>query len=188
MGNQQINLAPQDQFGNTFFGKFILWAVSIGRYIVVIVELIVISAFFSRFYFDKKLTDLNRSIEQKTAVITANTEFEARFRETQNRLNLTSSIISAQPPTQSLLADIEILLPSSVYLSSFSFTGKVLSLRGFALSETSLTLFLRNLKSHPRLSQINLGQLTLNSEEQTGIEFSVSAEYQNETTTKSKPS
>ena len=66
-----INLLPQSEFGQTFWGRFLKWAVSTGRYFLIFVELVVIIAFMSRFKLDKDLADLADNIAGKKAVLEA---------------------------------------------------------------------------------------------------------------------
>jgi hypothetical protein len=69
MPKQEINLLPREEFEKKPIGKFLTWALSIGRYIIIFTELIVILAFLSRFKLDRDLSDLNQSIREKQAVI-----------------------------------------------------------------------------------------------------------------------
>ena len=67
--NISVNLLTQDDFSSSPIGKVFLWALSVGRYIVVITELIVILSFLSRFKLDRDLTDVNEAIEKQKAII-----------------------------------------------------------------------------------------------------------------------
>jgi hypothetical protein len=66
MPKKEINLLPKEEFEKKPLGKFLVWALSIGRYIVIFTELIVILAFLSRFKLDRDLADLNQSVREKT--------------------------------------------------------------------------------------------------------------------------
>lgn len=174
----QINLAPQDKLASSILGKLLTWSLSAGRIIVVFTELVVISAFLSRFFLDNQLRSLNSSIEQKSAIITASADFEKNFRELQNRILLASTIAASQTPSQDFLLDIETLLPQPVYITQLSLNDHLVSLAGIAPSEASLTQLLKNLKTHPRLSNISLGQLSTEVGQSQGIEFTVTANWQ----------
>jgi hypothetical protein len=62
-----VNLLPQDPFFETVFGRFLKWALSIGRYIVIFTELIVILSFASRFTLDRMVTDLTHPQSKRTS-------------------------------------------------------------------------------------------------------------------------
>ena len=53
-----INLLPKTEFELSFWGRFIKWALSTGRYIIILTELVVIIAFMSRFKLDRDASDV----------------------------------------------------------------------------------------------------------------------------------
>ena len=84
----KINLLPVDPFEQGFWGRFLKWGLSVGRYIVIATELVVILAFLSRFKLDRDLSDLNETIAEKQAVLAAYSTLEADYRELAGRLDL----------------------------------------------------------------------------------------------------
>src|SRR3990167_1085348 len=91
-----INLLPQEEFESSTFGRVLKWLLSSFRIMVIITELVVMTAFLSRFWLDAKTTDLNDSIKQKQAVIESQNNFEKEFRKTQNRLVIFKEVTEAQ--------------------------------------------------------------------------------------------
>ena len=85
MPAKTINLLIHTDFDKTFLGKFLRWSLTYGRYIIICTEIIVLLAFIYRFSLDRKITDLNDEIEQKSAIIAANSNFEEQFRNLQFR-------------------------------------------------------------------------------------------------------
>jgi hypothetical protein len=61
----EVNLLPKDPFLSTSLGKLLQWSLTVGRYLVIFTELIVVSSFAARFSLDRQVTDLNASILQK---------------------------------------------------------------------------------------------------------------------------
>ena len=82
-----INLLIQEGFEHTQLGKILNWLLTAGRTIVVVTELVVITAFLSRFWLDKTLTDLNEQNALKKAQVEASLPFEKDFRAIQSRLS-----------------------------------------------------------------------------------------------------
>ena len=82
-----VNLVPKDPFFQTMFGKSLKWALSVGRYIVIFTELVVIMSFATRFTLDRQVTDLNASINQKKMVIESYGELEKNFLLVQQQIN-----------------------------------------------------------------------------------------------------
>ena len=83
---RQINLLPQEEFAASTLGRVLNWLLTTFRYIVIVTEIVVMTAFLSRFWLDAKSTDLNELIKQKQAVIAASADFEKEFRLTKDNL------------------------------------------------------------------------------------------------------
>ena len=81
-----INLLGQEDLSHTPGGRMVQWAMTYGRYIMILTEIVVLGAFVSRFSLDRKLTDLKEEITQKQAIIEANSELEQNIRTLQNQL------------------------------------------------------------------------------------------------------
>ncbi|MBI1869435.1 hypothetical protein HYS11_00505, partial [Candidatus Gottesmanbacteria bacterium] len=115
-----INLLPGGKDGKRYGGKFLQWALTYGRYIIIFTELIVLIAFFSRFKFDQELSDLHEIIQQKQAVISSVAEFETEVHLLQARIAQIKTIDrnhELYPKTLHLLDD---LLPDDVVLKRLS--------------------------------------------------------------------
>ena len=81
----EINLLPKERWETGVLGKLLKWALNIGRYVVVFTELVVIGAFLYRFGLDRQLTDLKEEIGQKQALVESFGDFEAKFRDLQEK-------------------------------------------------------------------------------------------------------
>src|SRR5688500_5727921 len=81
-----INLLSREGFEYTQLGKTLAWLLSAGRTIVIVTELVVITAFLSRFWLDKTLTDLSQANNSKKAQIEASQAFEQEFKNAQIRI------------------------------------------------------------------------------------------------------
>src|SRR3990172_11267317 len=91
-----VNLLPPSEFESSFWGKFLKWAVSGGRYIIIVTELIVILAFLSRFKLDKEISELNEEIQGKVSVLEAELPIEKEFRGQQRKLSAADEILNSR--------------------------------------------------------------------------------------------
>jgi Tfp pilus assembly protein PilN len=166
-----INLLTQDEFSQSMIGKFLLWALSIGRYVVVITELIVIISFLSRFKLDRDLTDTNEAIERQKAVIQSYGTLEQEFKNYQHQLEF----INEETPivyTHEVLSMLESSLPFDVKVTNVSTSKDTASIKAVALSLPSFGQFLNTLLTQPAVASVSLGQVS--AEEQGNIvEFDV---------------
>jgi len=72
---KELSLLPDSSNPNSFSARFIKWVTTIGRWVMTLTELIVISAFISRFWLDRKNSDLSDLIRQKQAILESTQEF-----------------------------------------------------------------------------------------------------------------
>lgn len=170
----KINLLPKDEFEASTFGKFIKWAVSIGRWIVVLTEFIVICAFLSRFYFDTKLANLFDDIKQKQAIVDSAFSFEEKFRFAQERIKIVKTLLAEEKKPSALFVETGQLLPFDVFLTGMGVEENKLSLKGYSLSEKSLNVFLSGLVSNPRLGEVSLDNVSSQKDNPSAIDFSIS--------------
>lgn len=175
MPKKEINLLPRDEFEKKPFGKLLIWALNVGRWIVVFTELIVILAFLSRFKLDRDLVDLYESIKAKQTIITSYSTFEKDFRFLQNRLLLTSKIDSGNFSAVNLISSVSQFTPVDVALSKVALSEGVVTISGAALSEAGLKTFLKGLSQFSLLTDISLANVTKQKEGEGSIQFSLTA-------------
>ncbi len=142
-------------------GKLINWVLSTGRYIVVFTELIVISAFLSRFWLDRKDSDLSEEIRQRQAIISSINDFEEEFRLFQSRLSSIDRFFKGPALPLSSLDSIVESLPSDILVLSYGFSesadGQEVSLETSISSESSLAAFVDRLLAKESISKVRIG-------------------------------
>ena len=173
----KINLLPQDSFEGKTLGKFLRWALTYGRYIVVFTELFVILAFLSRFKLDRDITDLHEEIGQKQAIIEATYDLEDGFRNLQNRLTKIQTLESSSISPISVLDTLSQYIPTEIYLADLTSSGNKITLTAIAPSEVSFGVFVNNLTNSKKFSNINLGVVTRGGSKEPGLKFNLSAQY-----------
>jgi len=180
MPKKEINLLPRDDFERKAVGKFLIWALTVGRWIVVVVELVVILAFLSRFKLDRDIADLYESIRAKQSIIENNAPFEKDFRRFQSRLvtadTLTKNQLQAVPIIQAVAAS----LPTEVVLTNFNFEAGEVRLSGISLSENGIKSLVNNLKNSTVLSDISITNVAKQEEMQGSITFKALAKVKKE--------
>lgn len=172
---QPINLLPKDEFESSTIGKFIKWAISVGRWVVVFTEFIVICAFLSRFYFDTELANYWEDIKQKKAMVDSALVFEDKFRAIQQKIIIVKNSLAQETKPSLLISSINALLPMDIFLTGFSIQENKLSLLGYSLSENSLNVFIKNLISHPQITNVNISNISNKKDGGPGINFSINA-------------
>jgi Tfp pilus assembly protein PilN len=169
-----INLLSQDDFSQSAVGRVMLWALSIGRYIVVFTELIVILSFLSRFKLDRDLTDLNEAIARQKAIILSYGNLENDLRFTQSQLALVRQVQTPLTPP-AVLDLLGQTIPADVRLTQLQITPNTLDLQATALSTQGFTRFINNLLSRDEVKHLSLNGVTSKDQGLT-ITFSLNAE------------
>jgi hypothetical protein len=140
-----LNLLPKTEFELSFWGRFLKWSLTTGRYIIILVELAVIIAFISRFKLDHDLSDLGDSIAGKQALLEASSNTEKTLRLTQARLIETEQKIKNQSNTALILEKINSIFPAESAMSNFAYADNLLTLTGIVTSESDLGLIMEQL-------------------------------------------
>jgi Tfp pilus assembly protein PilN len=171
----KINLLDKPSFEKTPLGAFLSWALSYGRYIIVCTEIVVLMAFILRFSLDRKITDLNEQINDKIAIIQANSTFETQYRILQKRFIEIGKIFATQDVSLNTLKYLETITPPGVKFESVSISENNLLISALADSNLSLSIFISNLKKSDKLTQVNLTSLNKNLTQASQITFQITS-------------
>ncbi|MBU2592151.1 hypothetical protein KKD61_01670 [Patescibacteria group bacterium] len=161
MTERDVSLLPRTALQGTILGKLVNWILSTGRYIVVFTELIVIGAFLSRFWLDRKDSDLSEEIRQRQAIISSINDFEEEFRLFQSRLSSVDRFLKKDIQPLSPLDLIVESLPPDILVSNYSFSenieGQEVSLSTTISSESSLAAFVDRLLAKETINKVRIG-------------------------------
>lgn len=152
----RINLLPKNSFEFSSLGKFLSWTMTSGRVMVVLTEFVVLLAFGSRFYFDKKLNDLTETVDQKISQIEAYSEVESQMRELLAKQTPVNDYLTGNIKFIQRYQDLEKNIPYGVRVEKVSFDQKTMSFEGKSASELGFAQLLRKLRSMSSLSYINI--------------------------------
>lgn len=176
---QTIEFLPKEDWEKTTFGKILKWILTIGRYIVIFTELIVISAFLMRFKLDRDINDLHEKIKQKVAIISAASEFEKSFRSLQSKLKKIEETEATVLMSEgnSLIANLAAIVPINVSISQLRLNEKKISLTAIALSESGMASFMNNLKKNGGYKNLEFSKLSVKRDSGAGeITFEITGD------------
>ena len=171
-----LNLLKNQEVPQKLPIRFARWLISYGRYIVILVEIVVIASFVARFKLDADLSDLKDKIDKgQIPFIESRTQDEALIRQTQARLSAIQKIHSSTPNFKDALGKISNQLPTGVKLTNITIEGLENSssfkfkLSGQATNNNDLAIFSTGIKSEKAFSEVDLsnvsfdqGQITFN--------------------------
>ncbi|HOY61167.1 MAG TPA: PilN domain-containing protein [Candidatus Woesebacteria bacterium] len=162
---KEISLLPKEENLNTFSARFLRWVTSVGRVVIIFVELIVIGAFLSRFWLDRKNSDLSETLRQQKAILGSTQEFEKDYVSLQERLKFIKNFYATEPKYIESLNSLIQSIPEGIYFENISFnsgeksnpiTGSVES---YSYQEDAIIDFIVNLKLNPDISSVNVQKI-----------------------------
>jgi len=173
----EINLLANAGVDSKPLGKFLRWALSYGRYIIIGTQIIVLLAFFSRFKLDQDLSDLHEKVNNKTSIVTALSSVESNTRNLQNRLDILGKLESARSLYLQVIKTLAQETPSDVSLTQLIFNQNSLSMTGSATTNRGFGDFLTFIRRSGYFSQITLEEISRNSVTNT-LNFKLSMQVQ----------
>lgn len=172
----KINILKHQGNPEKFYIRLISWALSTGRYIIILVEIVVLAAFLSRFKFDSDFADTKEKIDQHIPFIKSRAVDELIIRQTQLQLATIKDIRLNSINYNNVLRSIANQTPSGVKISSLHIEKKEgtvgLKITAEAKTNSDIINFVGGLKSDNNFSGVALESIGL---DKTLISFSVSA-------------
>jgi len=170
-----INLAPKDPFFETALGKVLKWALSVGRYIVIFTEIVVIMSFVSRFTLDRQITDLNNSINQKQSVIESFGDLEMNVRTAQRlveeykQVEQSSEILTTFPALTQVT-------PPGISLRQLIIRSNQISVTGTTFSQDTLNTLINNITVSPFFTDVEVTKIETDPQQRNSFSFAIGAQ------------
>ena len=152
-----INLLGDKQGG--IFDKFIDWALTIGRLVVILTEVIALSAFLYRFTLDRQLIDLHSQIKQKAAIVGYLKDREETYRNLQDRISVASTFSDSGEKKNKIFNDIINLATEGMTFNDLSLTENNVIINANFKYVSSLTGFANSLKNYSAISGVSLNKI-----------------------------
>src|ERR1035437_314997 len=157
---------------NKTFDLIISWALTIGRALVIAVEIVALGAFLYRFSLDNQLQDLRTKIKQEQAIVVYQKNSEDNYRNLQDRLAIITSVSKSSDSNLKTFKDILALAPTGFTFKIFDSSGDKAQLEADVVSVDVLSSFIAKLKAYPSVASISLDKIqndTVNSTVTVGI-------------------
>lgn len=152
-----INLATNKQI--PLFDKFIDWALTIGRLIVIITEVVAVVTFIYRFSLDEKLVDLSDAIKQKQSIISVLKNDENKYRNLQDRIALASTFSAKGTKTNQTITDIASLILKQAKINDLILNKDRANINVDVTSLSSLADFIDSLKNYRGIKSISIDNI-----------------------------
>lgn len=135
------------------------WALTIGRILVIVVELAALAAFLYRFTLDNQLEDLHTKIKQEQAIVAFQKQSEDNYRNLQNRLSIASSYSKSAEDSVKIFKDTISFAPSGMTFTTVAFSPLGMRVEANVNSVVPLSIFINKLKSYPLIDTVSLDKI-----------------------------
>lgn len=153
-----INLAKKK--GTPTLDVFIHWAITGGRFLVIITETVAMAAFLYRFTLDGQIIDLHDRIKAKQAIVSTYKAQEITYRELQDRLIQTQAVSQNITFSTDLFTKITTLAkPNSIVLKVASVGKDGVHLEITTTSILNLKTFVGDLQKQKELKEISIDRI-----------------------------
>ena len=167
-----INLLVKEEAGS-FSKQFLSWALTYGRYIIIITQITVLAVFFLRFKLDRDHTDLKETVSQKQAIVESVADLETDFRRIQAKLANIRLLTTNQNILSKVLYFLEENVPSDASFGLISLTPDEIGFNATVSSLRSFSFILKQLQKDNKFIEVTLEDIARRSDGR--IEFKVKA-------------
>ena len=158
---RNINLLRHQE--KSIIDKFLDWAFTIGRAIVIITESVALSAFAYRFILDRQIIDLKDKIKQEQAIVKLSTDNEFKFRDLQSRLADARVLEEKSSQKTMILNQIIEKAKGKMSFRSLVISTDTVSMDGIVSSPGAIGLFTADLRGIPGISTVSIGSIGNNT-------------------------
>lgn len=169
-----INLLKKGE--KSFIDKFIAWALTTGRLLVIITESVALFAFTYRFSLDRQIIDLHDRIKQKQAILKLLKGNEDKFINLQNRLSTISTYSNEASEVSQNLTNLVNLIPNRFTLNQISLSANSVNINANAQSVSALTTYITSLRNYPNIQFVSLDKVE-NKTSSATIALGISASF-----------
>ena len=159
---------PSDVWSNAY-----IWLVSIGKYLLIGVQIIVLGVFFSRFVLDRKNNDLTEEINNKVVLLYAipAAQDSFLFEKYQILLGDIGKIREGQTINSLQIRELISGIPGSFVLGGLSFNERRVSLRITSNNLNTVRDYESSLKNNPMYEDVKFSITKEDAEISVGVSF-----------------
>lgn len=145
---------------DTLLDQIVRWALSVGRLLIIITEIVAFTTFLYRFTLDRTLIDLHAKIKGEQAIIESVKDREGIYRNLQDRLLSASALSEESGKNVKILNDIIEKTPANTTYDSLSINEGKITLQANFPSISAIGEMKKFLQEYPPVSSVNISTVT----------------------------
>lgn len=161
-----INLLKNN---NQTLEQIVSWVLTIGRVLVIGVELVALGTFLYRFSLDNQIQDIHTKILQEQAIVGALKKNEDTYRNLQDRLSVASNFSNSGAQDLDTYKQVVSFAPIGVSFNSITTQNNRMQIAINANSTVSLSQFINKLKTFKQAEEVSVDRIENKPESATII-------------------
>ncbi len=163
---KEVSLLPDSENSASIISRTIRWLTTVGRVVIIFTELIVVSAFLSRFWLDRKNSDLSEVVRQQKAILKSTQDFEKELALVQKKIAYIKNSYQRPVDYKNKLISLVESTPPEITYESVKLTydaeksETLSSVTIIAKSEEAIISFVTNLALNPNIKYVDVGSIT----------------------------
>lgn len=133
--------------------RIVNWALSAGRVIVILTEIIALGAFLYRFSLDRQLIDIRSRIKQEQSVVNYLKDNENTYRNLQSRLTLSSTFAKEEESQVGILKDV-VGFANNITFNTITISSDRIKIDAASNQVASLSDFVNALKKYSKIKSV----------------------------------
>ena len=142
----EVNLLKRENLESSMGLYVVSWALTVGRWLVIVTEMVVIMAFAWRFQLDYKTNQLKEEIDDQVQLIEIQAKTEKQYRETVAKLNIVTQAQKQQKNLVGVLTEFGKRMPPSLAVNSITWDGSQLKVDGYSKTEDEISVLENNMR------------------------------------------
>lgn len=171
-----IDLLAREDFAQRSIGRLLLWILTVGRYIVIFTELIVIAGFVTRVVLDRNLSHVNEDLYEQQAILASYQPVEDRLRRIDQQLTAYGRIASDRLDGSQLTSDLTQMTPVDLRYDLLDITPEAVEIRATALSPGGFAAYITRLQAYPPFLDLVLESVQTGGPQDPSLQFNLTGE------------
>lgn len=152
-----INLIKTDK--KDTLNQIVNWALTIGRILIIFVEIIALSALLYRFVLDNQLRDVHTKIKQEQEILESQKANEQTYKNLQDRLSVISSVSDKGGESVKVFKKIVSFAPLGMTFSNIALSENALRVQANISSIYPLSYFINSLKEYKDVESVSIDKI-----------------------------
>ena len=157
---QSINLLPKQN--GELLNEFLNWALTIGRLLVILTEMVALGTFLYRFSLDMQIVDLHDKIKSESFIVANFQSAETTFRDIQARLKTAKQYTAIGGTTDKIFTDIINMGKGKITFVDLTVSTQSVKIVLLSPFENQLTQFVEALKNDPSITSVTVDKVEVN--------------------------